>query len=90
MTQVAKLIPPTDGDAKAAIYGANLANGWDIVRGPSDHEMGWVMAAPDDAPPIIHPAGPTIRPTRPSGWAPFWVRLLAAVAAAALVGVLAR
>jgi hypothetical protein len=88
--EVGYFIPPVHPAEKAAALQENLRRGWTTVPGTMDHDMGYPMRAEGPHRPLYVPPGPVIRPSRASGWLPFWLVLAATPAGAAILGLVAR
>lgn len=82
MTRIGSYISPVAPEAKAAWLQANAAHGWGLQPGASSIEEGFILRAEHPTGPVIRPPAVPLRPTRPSGWRPFWTVLASPVVAA--------
>lgn len=90
MTRVDGYVSPVEPIARAYYLQANVNNGHDLFRGPSDIEATYIFTGPDDAPPLIKPPPLTLRRTRPSGWTPPIALIGLVGVVAAVLGAVAR
>lgn len=84
MTEVAYYISPVDPAGRAHYLQANINNGRDLLRGASSIEEGFLITGEHPTGPVVVPPPLVLRPTRPSGWVPFWLAVSSPVVAALL------
>lgn len=76
-------IPPCDPVERNRLLAINAANGWRARPGIMDWDQGWTFDPEFATAPLVKPAPPPLRPTRPSGWWPVvWVVGLVVLGAA--------